>query len=65
MSIKINVYVSNADDGSTSPPLREVRDVSQQLNSNKSASKDGIGAEFIKMGSLKLAIGLHRMIGTI
>ena len=44
------------------PTLREVKDAIKKLKNNKSAGKDGIGAELIKMGPGRLADCLHRVI---
>ncbi|KRF97428.1 uncharacterized protein Dwil_GK26988, partial [Drosophila willistoni] len=61
-----NAFVSTAEDGNQpAPTLREVKDAIHQLKNNKAAGKDGIGAELIKMGPERLAICLHRLIGTI
>lgn len=42
--------------------MRDVKDAIKKLKYNKSAGKDDIGAELIKMGSEKLAFCLQRLI---
>jgi endonuclease/exonuclease/phosphatase family metal-dependent hydrolase len=55
--------VGAANDEDVPPPtIEEVKDAIKQLKNNKSAGKDGIGAELIKMGPDKLAKCLHRLI---
>ncbi|XP_065076956.1 uncharacterized protein LOC135700391 [Ochlerotatus camptorhynchus] len=57
-----NGFVGTADEGGM-PALTigEVKDAIRQLKNNKSAGKDGIGAELIKMGPDKLATCPHRL----
>ncbi|XP_055585265.1 uncharacterized protein LOC129738102 [Uranotaenia lowii] len=44
------------------PTMSEVKEAIHQLNSNKSTGTDGIAAELIKMGPVKLADCLHRLM---
>ncbi|XP_058064584.1 uncharacterized protein LOC131214222 [Anopheles bellator] len=58
------VGVTNVEDV-PAPTISEVKDAIKQLKNNKSAGKDGLGAELIKMGPEKLASCLHRLIARI
>ena len=56
-------FSTEVDDGNEpAPTVREVKDAIRKLKNNKTAGKDGIGAELIKMGPEKLATCLHQLI---
>ncbi|XP_062710568.1 uncharacterized protein LOC134288754 [Aedes albopictus] len=58
-----NDYVSTAgSNNELTPTLREVKEAIKQLKNIKSAGKDGIRAELMKMRPKKLATCLHRLI---
>ncbi|XP_055586813.1 uncharacterized protein LOC129739401 [Uranotaenia lowii] len=57
-------YIAGVDNDAEEPlpTMSEVKEAIRQLNSNKSAGKDGIAAELIKMGPDKFSDFLHRLM---